>query len=130
VPSAIVRALRYARQWNASLPLYITECGWSTDGKDHSLQDDSRVQFYRQYIGAALYCEFLKFIINKLPKLNFSIFTRRHEFTRVHSVDIDGRLRMAFWIYATIRSVSNGFQVGNSVFYLENLKNEQNHEDL
>ena len=56
VPSAMVRVLRYVKQWNAKLPIYITECGWSNYPTD-PLQDDMRIKFYRNYIGAALYCE-------------------------------------------------------------------------
>ncbi len=37
--------------------MYIVECGWSTADNDHNLNDTSRVDFYRKYIGAALYCK-------------------------------------------------------------------------
>jgi len=53
VPSAVVRVLRYVRQWNAALPIYITESGWTQP----DMQDAQRIQFYRSYIGAALYCK-------------------------------------------------------------------------
>ena len=58
VPSAVVRVLKYVRRWGTQIPIYITECGWSNK-PDASFDDTSRIKFYRNYIGAALYCKHL-----------------------------------------------------------------------
>ena len=112
----MVRVLKYVRRWGDQIPIYITECGWSNK-PDASFNDVERIQFYRNYIGAALYCE--RLLCVEVFDDCCSVQKRQDESQSFHRLVVDGQFRMESGLHTAFRPVLHKFQVGKELKWKE-----------